>query len=92
MKTRVVCFFFDKDEYKEEIRKFREEATELSQRNNLRIGISSGSDINSISVSGMANNNNKRKKKQGGGGAKRRERECRHIHTHTHTHTASSAL
>jgi tRNA nucleotidyltransferase/poly(A) polymerase len=39
MKTRVVCFFFDKDEYKEEIRKFREEATELSQRNNLRIGI-----------------------------------------------------
>jgi hypothetical protein len=38
-KTRVVCFFYDKDEYKPEIKNLRESARYLSLRDNLRIGI-----------------------------------------------------
>lgn len=38
-KTRVVSFFYDKDEYKQEIKNLRESARYLSSRENLRIGI-----------------------------------------------------
>ena len=37
--TRVVAFFYDKSEYKEEIEILRNTATYLANRYNLRIGI-----------------------------------------------------
>ena len=36
-KTRVVCFFFDKSEYKEDIQRLRDDARKLALRANLRI-------------------------------------------------------
>jgi hypothetical protein len=36
-KTRVVCFFFDKGEYKEDIQRLRDDARKLALRSNLRI-------------------------------------------------------
>ena len=39
VKTRVVGFFFDKEEYKSEIKQLKDTARFLSLRENLRIGI-----------------------------------------------------
>ena len=39
MKTRVVCFVYDKQEYKEELATVRAEARFLATRDNLRVGI-----------------------------------------------------
>lgn len=39
MKTRVVSFVFDKQEYKEELTNIRRDARMLSTRDNLRIGL-----------------------------------------------------
>ena len=37
--TRVVAFFYDKAEYKEEIRLLKQSAAKLANRFNLRVGI-----------------------------------------------------
>jgi hypothetical protein len=39
MKTRVLCAFFDKSEYKEEIESLRQAARILANRISLRVGI-----------------------------------------------------
>ena len=39
LKTRVICFYYDKDDYKDEIKQFRMDARKLSTRSNLRIGL-----------------------------------------------------
>ena len=45
LNTRVVVFFYDKGEFKEEIKFLRHFATKLANRYNLRIGIVNGRDL-----------------------------------------------
>lgn len=45
LKTRMVCFFYDKDEYKDEIKNLKKAARGLAHRGNLRIGLVTDSNM-----------------------------------------------
>lgn len=39
LKTRVICFFYGKEDFKDEIKELKQAARNLIERSNLRIGI-----------------------------------------------------
>jgi len=45
LKTRLVCFFYDKDEFKEEIKNLKQGARKLSGRSSLRVAMVTNSKL-----------------------------------------------